>query len=47
MKFKSKLLGNTVAKDAQNQADGIRKNVIIAVPLKYLVVFGDHSKCHN
>ena len=34
-KYRDKLLGNTVAQDAPNQANGILKNAIIAVPLKY------------
>ena len=37
-KYKTKLLGNTVAKPA-NAANGILKNVITAVPLKYLSNF--------
>ena len=37
-KFKTKLFGNTVAKPA-NAANGILKNVTIAVPLKYLSNF--------
>ena len=34
-KYKAKLLGNTAAQ-ADNAANGILKNTIIAVPLKYL-----------
>ena len=41
---KAKFLGNAVAQPALNQADGILKNAVIAVPLKYLSSFGDHSK---
>ena len=37
-KHKAKLLGNTVARD-DNDANGILKNVRIAVPLKYLSGF--------
>ena len=37
-KHKAKLLGNTVAQD-DNNANGILKNVRIAVPLKYLSGF--------
>ena len=37
-KHKAKLLGNTVAQD-DNDANGILKNVRIAVPLKYLSGF--------
>ena len=35
-KYKAKLLGNTVAQSALNQANGILKNAAIVVPLKYL-----------
>ena len=38
-KYKGKLLGNTVAQDAPNQANGILKNATIAVPLRYLSNF--------
>ena len=37
--YKAKLLSNTVAQSAQNDNDGILKNVIIAVPLKCLSNF--------
>ena len=38
-KYKAKLLGNTVAQPTPNAANGILKNVTIAVPLKYLSYF--------
>ena len=34
--YKAKILGNTVAQPAPNQANRILKNTTIAVPLKYL-----------
>ena len=37
--YKAKLLGNTVAQPASNAANGILKNVAIAVPLRYLSYF--------
>ena len=37
--YKAKLLRNTVAQDAPNQADRIFKNATITVPLKYLSNF--------
>ena len=37
--YKAKLLGNTVAQPAQNNANGILKNATIAMPLKYLSNF--------
>ena len=40
--YKAKLLGNTEA----DGANGIPRNATIALPLKYLNSFGDHSKCH-
>ena len=36
---KAKLYGNTVVQPAPDQANGILKNAIIAVPLKYLNSF--------
>ena len=39
-KYKTKLIGSTAA------ANGILKDVAIAVSLKYLSDFGDHLKCH-
>ena len=36
---KAKLLGNTAVQPAPNAANGILKNVTIAVPLKYLSNF--------
>ena len=46
-KYKAKLLENTVAQPNPNHANGILKNVTIAVPLKYLNNFSrDHQKCH-
>ena len=41
-KYKAKLLENTEA----DNANGILKDATIDVPLKYLVISGDHSKCH-
>ena len=38
-KYKTKLLGNTVAQPDTNNANGILKNATIAVPLKYLINF--------
>ena len=38
----AKLLGNTEA----DNSNGILENISIAVSLKYLSNFGDHSKCH-
>ena len=38
-KYKTKLLGNTVANSAPNQSNGILKNATILVPLKYLSNF--------
>ena len=35
-KYKTKLLGNTVAQPGANAANGILRNAAIAVPLKYL-----------
>ena len=40
--YKTKLLESNEA-DGDN---GILKNVAIAVLLKYLVIYGDRSKCH-
>ena len=37
--YKAKLLRNTVAEDAPNQANRILKNATITVPLKYLSNF--------
>ena len=37
--YKAKLMRNTVAPPAPNQANGILKNAKIAVPLKYLSNF--------
>ena len=37
--YKAKLLGNTVAQPAPNQANGILKNATTAIPLKYLSNF--------
>ena len=37
--YKAKLYGNTVVQPAPDQANGILKNAIIAVPLKYLNSF--------
>ena len=38
-KFKAKLLGNTEAQPAPGEANGVLKNVTIAVPLMYLSNF--------
>ena len=38
-KYKAKLLGSTVSQPNSNQANGIFRNVTIAVPLKYLSNF--------
>ena len=45
-KYKDKLLGNAVVQPTQNQANGILKNVAIAVLLIYLSNFEDHLKYH-
>ena len=37
--YKAKLYGNKVVQPAPDQANGILKNAIIAVPLKYLNSF--------
>ena len=39
-KYWTKLIGSTTA------VNGILENETIAVPLKYLSNFGNHSKCH-
>ena len=39
LKYKAKLLGNTVTQPALNNANGILKNATIIVPLKYLCNF--------
>ena len=44
-KYKAKLFGNIAAQPARNAANGTLRNATIAVPLKYLSNFGDHSKC--
>ena len=38
-KYKIKMTGKT-------PATGNTKDVIVAVPLKYLIIFGELSKCH-
>ena len=37
--YKAKSLGNTIAKDAPNQANRIPKNAAISIPLKYYCNF--------
>ena len=37
--YKAKLLENTAAQPAPNSPNGILKNAVIAVPLKYLTNF--------
>ena len=39
LKYKTKLLGNTVSQHNSNHAHGFLKNATIAVPLKYLCNF--------
>ena len=41
-KYKTKLLGTTVAEPIPNKNNGILRSTIIAVPLKYLKISRDH-----
>ena len=46
IRLNSKLLGNTAAQPNPNHTNKILKNATIAMPFKYLSIFGDDSKCH-
>ena len=43
----AKLLENSETQANPNNATRILKNATIPVPLKYLVISGDHRKCHS